>query len=68
MRNHILDKEYSILAVTESWLDENIDDNSLQVTDYTFLRADMTFRGEGDGLYVHKSPKFSRIVPSTDIE
>lgn len=68
LRNHILDKGYCIFAISETWLNENIDDNSLHIPGYSIVRADRTSRGGGIALYVHKSVKYSRILTSTNIE
>lgn len=52
-REHILDNNYSVVAISESWLSSNISDNVVKINNYSFVRQDRVGRGGGVGLYVH---------------
>lgn len=65
----IYEQNIDILAVSETWLNENIASQLVSIRGYTFLRRDRGGRGGGVGLYIRNYLNFSIIsMPKNNIE
>lgn len=60
--------KFSVVAVSETWLCNDVSAESVRVQDYRFVRKDRAGRGGGVGLYVHNSVKFGILQSSSLIE
>lgn len=61
-QDHVLNYDYSIVGVSETWLHEDIDDLSVSLPGYTFVRQDRSSRGGGVGVYIKKDIKYSILL------
>ena len=61
LRNFINSSNYSLIALSETWLNPDMTDDFLKVEDYTFLRCDRTGRGGGVGLYILEKLKPKKL-------
>lgn len=70
VKKEILYKNYTILAISETWLNSNINSAALQIDGYSFIRKDRIgdTRGGGVGMYISNNIKFSIIQSRNDIE
>ena len=48
-----LEKEYDVICVSETWLDDSIPDSDVVLTDYQIFRKDRNRHGGGVAIYVH---------------
>ena len=62
----ILDNQYNIFAVTESWLNSNVTNSEFQIEGYNLIRLDRLKKvGGGVCAYVHSSLKAQRVKELT---
>lgn len=54
-RNLILEQDFDVIAVTETWLSDAVDSDVVEIPGYQFLRKDRKGRGGGVGAYVRNS-------------
>lgn len=54
--------ELDVVGVTETWLDERMDDDSLYFPGYNFFRRDRGSRGGGVGMYVRDDLRATRVL------
>lgn len=68
LQDHLLQKRYDVLGVTETWLHGGVGNEAVNIAGYTFVRLDRSFkRGGGVGFYIRDNIKFSMILSdSTD--
>lgn len=61
---------FDILAISETWLNSNINSNSLAIDNYMLIRKDRNTgqRGGGVLLYIHSKLRYQVIDVSNDIE
>lgn len=52
LRRVVSVNDYDIIAITETWLTNNISNNTVSIDNYKFYRLDRSGRGGGVGLYV----------------
>ncbi|KAB0799630.1 hypothetical protein PPYR_07510 [Photinus pyralis] len=52
---------FDIIAVTETWLNDEINSNHVSIHNYQFIRKDRNTRGGGVGFYVKTQFKYSMI-------
>lgn len=64
----VLQNEYHILGVSETWINNSIVDNIVQIDGYKFVHTDRVGRGGGVGLYVKDNIKFTVINLTNTIE
>lgn len=70
----IQEKHFTVIAVTETWLTEDILDDVISVPGYVFYRQDRgSGRGGGVGIYVSKNINSKiiddvNIIPTTNLE
>ena len=68
-RNFFSDKNYHVIAVTESWLKDHMYDASVSLDNYYLLRRDRSFSGGGGVcVYVHNSLRARCVASSRDVE
>lgn len=74
VRNNIgLLDEYDIIALTETWLNENINDAELGLYNYNIVRCDRSLftsdKNDGGGVLIalHRKFKFEKIIISNNI-
>lgn len=58
--------EIDVLAVTETWLSENIRDNVITIPNYVFYRKDRLSRGGGVGFFIHDSLNSKKLSVDAD--
>nr|CAH7751619.1 unnamed protein product [Callosobruchus chinensis] len=61
-------KKYSIFALSETWLNENVLDSSIHIQGYDLVRFDRGSRGGGVAFYIDSKFKYSQIEVSPNIE
>lgn len=61
LKNYICSEDFSIFAVSETWLNENIDTNIFLIPNYRFIRMDREGRGGGIGLFIKNSMNYNVI-------
>lgn len=57
LTDFLVDKNVSILALSETWLNRDISDNLLSIQGYNLIRIDRDGRGGGVALYIKDSLK-----------
>ena len=55
----------AVIGITESWLDDSVEDSEVEVCGYTILRHDRNRHGGGVCLYIRSDISFS---PRTDLQ
>ena len=55
----------AVIGITESWLDDSVEDSEVEVCGYTILRHDRNRHGGGVCLYIRSAISFS---PRTDLQ
>nr|CAH7769489.1 unnamed protein product [Callosobruchus chinensis] len=68
LRELILEEQYDIFGLTETWLSSNIGSDLLDITGYTFIRRDRDGRGGGTGMYIKNNIRFSILPNESDLE
>lgn len=64
----VLTENFDVVAVTETWLNDNITNNMLSIPGYIFLRNDRLARGGGVGIYLKHHLKYTQIQTNNEIE
>ena len=54
----ITNESYSVIGLSETWLDSTIKENVFALTDYKLIRKDRESRGGGVAFYINKSVKY----------
>src|SRR5690348_11799414 len=67
-KSHILEHNYDVVAVTETWLNSDLPDNCVEIDGYNFIRNDRESRGGGVGIYIKNSFKFKVVTLNYEIE
>lgn len=57
----ILKEQFTIVGLSETWLDSGVDSNNFAIDGYKLLRKDRVGRGGGVAFYIHNSIKFKII-------
>nr|CAH7716587.1 unnamed protein product [Callosobruchus chinensis] len=68
LRELILEEQYDIFGMTETWLSSNIGSDLLDITGYTLIRRDRDGRGGGTGMYIKNNIRFSILPNESDLE
>lgn len=68
IRKIVLDGQYHICTVSETWLCDSIPDSAVSIVNYTFFRRDRQGRGGGVGIYVRNDLKCHTLDTDCDIE
>ena len=58
IKHILLQEKYDILGLNKTWLNHNISDSQVQISNYTLIRVDRTTRGGGVGMYFRSSFKY----------
>lgn len=64
----LIDLRVDLVALSETWLSDLIDDDMICIDGYTVLRCDRGSRGGGVCFYLKSNIKYSVITSSADIE
>ncbi|KAI4455817.1 endonuclease/exonuclease/phosphatase family [Holotrichia oblita] len=64
----VLDNNYSILCISETWLRDGIDAAALGIDNYSFVHRDRPSRGGGVAMYIKNDLKFTVLQMSYNIE
>lgn len=62
-RSHILDKNYSIIAVSETWLDVNVTNEMITIEGYSIIRRDRCGQ-RGGGVAIYFNDKINSSIVS----
>lgn len=68
LRGHVLQHEYDIVGITETWLNSSVLNDSIHIDNYTIARRDRDTRGGGVAFYIHNSLNFTLLHSSLNIE
>lgn len=68
LRKVILEHDFHVLCVGETWLCNNNSDSSVALDGYQFFRQDRLTRGGGVGVYIKSSLKCTLLHSSNNIE
>lgn len=66
LKDTIVNNNYDIFAVSETWLSNRIDNEHIAIDNYKFVRSDRSSRGGGVGLYIKDYLKFEMILAQCD--
>lgn len=61
LKDYICTEDFSIFAVSETWLNENTDTSNFIIPNYRLIRKDRAGRGGGIGLFIKDSIKYNLI-------
>nr|CAI5839931.1 unnamed protein product [Callosobruchus analis] len=64
-KDYSLKKMYSIVAVSETWLQGEIQDSEIHIDGYTVIRQDRSGRGGGVAIYIKQNLKY--VVINLDV-
>lgn len=68
----IVDNDFTVIALSETWLSPNVSSQQLKLTDYDLVRSDRESRGGGVAFYVKSNVKYSildiQYLPSHELE
>lgn len=67
-RNLVLDGDYDIIGITETWLSGSVADNLLFIDGYQMERCDRLSRGGGVALYIKNNIKYVKLSSGIQIE
>lgn len=67
-KEFILQEDYDIVGLSETWLSEMISSDVVQVNNYNFIRKDRASRGGGVGLYLKSYLKYEILQASSSKE
>lgn len=65
-QNHILDKSYDVVSMTETWLDDRTTANAVNIPNFTCFRQDRSHRGGGVGVYVSNAFNSSKLLSESN--
>lgn len=63
-QDHVVNYDYSIVGISESWLHKDIDDNIVQLNNYNIVRQDRGSRGGGVAIYIKKQISYTILSQS----
>lgn len=58
-KTYVLTADYDIVGVTETWLQNYVNDDAVKIENYTFIRLDRPGRGGGIGMYIKNNIQFN---------
>lgn len=58
----VLENEFDVISITETWLSDEVDPVVIQIPGYTFFNKNRERRGGGIGVYIKNPIKFKNIV------
>lgn len=64
IRDYIIENNYDIFMITETWLGEHIDNEVVNIAGYNLVREDRSWRGGGVGMYLKTSINFNIVQVS----
>lgn len=67
-KNHVLDSDYDVVGVTETWLTPAISSDVVAIANYSLLRNDREGRGGGVALYIKNIFRYERVDIDNNIE
>lgn len=66
-RDFVVDGQFDIFGLSETWLSEKIASSSLTIPDYNIIRSDRIGRGGGTTFYIKKCYKFQNLeLPASE--
>lgn len=68
LREHILAEDYTLVAVTETWLNSRIPSVNINIPGYHFIRQDRETRGGGVGMYIKQNILFNVLDCDDSLE
>lgn len=68
IREHIANLNFDILAISETWLTNNIENDIISIEGYTVIRRDRPRRAGGVCIYIRKKYKYNIIYSDPEIE
>lgn len=60
--NLIEENDFHVMCISETWLNENIPNNVIDIPNYSLFRKDRLSRGGGVGIYIRHNLKVTQIL------
>lgn len=67
-KDMLISKDYHILAITETWLHNDVPNEAVAINGYKLIRKDRDGRGGGVGIYIKENLSFQIIETGDTIE
>jgi len=61
-KEQVLKYNFSIVGISESWLNPNVNSNAVNIDEYNFIRQDRVGRGGGVGMYLKNDLPYSILL------
>lgn len=62
----VISEDFSVIGLSETWLDDRIQNNTIHIEDYVLVRKDRETRGGGVAFYIKNSIKFQILDVSNN--